>query len=331
IFEADWREGLFLLAADKTDSDASPGLRYWQGIAESLLTRLCHLPEGMAPATVDAPSEAERAQWVLTAPPMPGGEYLSVDLLLSLWNVLLDWCAVAVESASGLQAFLEERAPKWHQVGRVCFHLAENKADPDRPFAFMATYVSGLGAAGQARHLPLGKALEQYAGAKNRSALINLLAPVQAASERCDWVKALVDSGAIYQPMAWTPERAYRLLRSVAAIEDSGLTVRLPDWWRRRPRPQVSVTIGEKKPSMLGLQAVLDFDVGVALGGQRLSQAEIEALLDGGDGLVLFKGQWVEVDREKLHEAIAHWESLRHGAKDEGISFIEGMRLLAGA
>ena len=29
VFEADWREGLFLLAADKTDCSSSPVLRYW--------------------------------------------------------------------------------------------------------------------------------------------------------------------------------------------------------------------------------------------------------------------------------------------------------------
>lgn len=330
-FEAGWPETLFLLAADKTDTGGSPTLRYWQGVAECLLTRLCHLPQGTPPAAVEPPSDAERAQWVLTAPPMPGGEYLSGELLESIWKALLDWCAGAAKSAGDLQAFLSERAPKWHQVGRVCFHLAENKADPARPFAFMATYVSGLGAAGQARHLPLGKALEQYAGARNRPALINLLAPVQAASEKCGWVKSLVDTGAIYQPMAWAPDRAYRFLLTVPDLEESGLTVRLPDWWRRRPRPQVSVTIGEKKPSLLGLQSVLDFDVAVALGGERLSREEIETLLAGGDGLVLFKGQWVEVDREKLQEAIAHWESLRHDAREGGISFIEGMRLLAGA
>lgn len=330
-FDADWREGLFSLAADKTDTGASPTLRYWQGIAEDFLTRLCQLPEGTGVDAVEAPSEAERTQWVLTAPPMPGGEYLATGLLLHIWEVSRNWCAEAAESAGSVQAFLAERAPKWHQVGRVCFHLAENKADADRPFAFMATYISGLGAAGQARHLPLGRALEQYAGAKNRPALIKLLAPVQAASEKCEWVKLLVDSGAIYQPMAWTPDRAYRFLLSVPELEDSGLMVRLPDWWRRRPRPQVSVTIGEKKPSMLGLQAILDFDVVVALGNTRLTRAEIEALLAGDDGLVLFKGQWIEVDREKLQEAISHWETLRHEAHDGGVSFIEGMRLLAGA
>ncbi len=330
-FNADWREGLFLLAAEKANTGSSPSLRYWQGIAESLLTRLCHLPENMTLAELEPLSETECAQWVLTAPPMPGAEYLSPETITRLWNLLLEWCDGAVDPDQGLQAFLAQRAPKWHQVGRVCFHLAENKTDTERPFAFMASYVSGLSATGQARHLPLGKALEQYAGARNRPALISLLAPVQAASERCEWVRALVNSGAIYQPTAWTPDRAYRLLLSVPALEESGLMVRLPDWWRRRPRPQVSVSIGGRKPSMLGIDAVLDFDVAVALGDQRLSREDIEALLAGQDGLVLFKGQWIEVDREKLQEAIAHWESLRHEARDGGISFIEGMRLLAGA
>jgi hypothetical protein len=330
-FAASWCEGLFLLAAGKADPGDSPNLRYWQGIAECFLMRLCHLPERMTPSQVEQPSDAECAHWVLTAPPMPGGEYLSAEVLLNVWNALVQWCVEASEAASGLQAFLEDRAPKWRQVGRVCFHLAENKADPERPFAFMTTYVSGLGAAGRPRHLPLRQALEQYAGVKNRAALIKLLAPVQAASERCEWVKAMVDAREIYQPMAWPPERAYRLLLSVPALEESGLTVRLPDWWRHRAKPQVSVTIGEKKPSMLGLETVLDFNVSVALGDETLTVKEINALLAGGDGLVLLKGQWVEVDREKLREAIEHWESVRRLAHEGGVSFIEGMRLLAGA
>src|SRR5262249_6277034 len=37
------------------------------------------------------------------------------------------------------------------------------------------------------------------------------------------------------------------------------------------------------------------------------------------------------VDRDKLREALAHWEALRKQAKDGQISFVEGMRLLAGA
>ncbi len=331
VFDADWREGLFGLAAERIDGDTAPSLRFWKTIAEQFLTRLCQLPDAMAVEQISQPTEAECAEWILAAPPMRGGEYLSAETLIAIWRALAEWSDGAARSAGGLNAFLEARAPRWRQVGRVCFHLAENKVDPERPFAFMATYVTGLGAAGQARHLPLRQALEQYSGAKNRAALIKLLSPVQAAAERIDWVKAMVDGGEIYRPMAWTAERAYRFLLSVMVLEESGLTVRLPDWWRRRPRPRVAVTIGENAPARLGIDSVLDFNVQVALGDEQLTEEEIRELLRGGDGLVLLKGQWVEVDREKLSEAIDHWQALRSQVREGSVTFIEGMRMLAGA
>lgn len=167
-----------------------------------------------------------------------------------------------------LEEFLQLRAPKWHQVGRVCFHLAKNKNDKARPFAFLATYSTGFGAGGQLKHVPLRKALEQCAGAKNRPALIKLLSPVHQAAERCEWVRELVDSGEIYQPLAWTAERAYTFLRTAPALEESGVAIRLPDWWKKRSRPQVSVQIGRRKASALGTDAMLDFNVKLALGDE---------------------------------------------------------------
>ena len=330
-FEADWREGLFTLAAEKTPVQDLPGLRYWQQLAERYLTGLCHVPEEAERFEVEPPTPADCAHWILTAPPMQGGEYLGEDVLQRIWERLDEWVHEAVAAAGGLAAFLQGRAPGWHQVGRVCFHLAENRGDDARPFAFMATYASGFGAAGRLKHLPLRKALEQYAGAKNRAALVKLLSPVQQAAEVCGWVRDLVDSGEIYQPMAWPPARAYALLQSAPVLEESGLSVRLPNWWRKRPRPQVSVTVGARAPATLGVDAMLDFDVKVALGDVALSPEELASLLDGEDHLVLLKGQWVEVDRERLRQAIEHWDALQRQAEDDGISFIEGMRLLAGA
>ena len=330
-FEADWREALFTLAAEKTPVQDLPGLRYWQQLAERYLTGLCHVPEEAERFEVEPPTPADCAHWILTAPPMQGGEYLGEDVLQRIWERLDEWVHEAVAAAGGLAAFLQGRAPGWHQVGRVCFHLAENRGDDARPFAFMATYASGFGAAGRLKHLPLRKALEQYAGAKNRAALVKLLSPVQQAAEVCGWVRDLVDSGEIYQPMAWPPARAYALLQSAPVLEESGLSVRLPNWWRKRPRPQVSVTVGARAPATLGVDAMLDFDVKVALGDAPLSPEELASLLDGGDHLVLLKGQWVEVDRERLRQAIEHWDALQRQAEDDGISFIEGMRLLAGA
>ena len=330
-FGRDWREGLFVLSAEKQDPVDSQTLRYWQNIANRYLTELCHIPESEKTISVASPGEGAYSTWLLTAPPMVGGEYLSVDMLRSVWDELDRWGQQQIQTAGAAKVFLKRRAPKWHQVGRVCFHLAENKRDQDCPFAFLATYSTGFGSGGKLKHLALRAALEQYTGAKNRTALINLLSPVQQAASGIAWVDQLVNSGDIYQPLAWPAHFAYQFLRSVPELEEAGLMVRLPNWWKKRPRPMVSVTIDQKKKSYLGAEAMLNFDVGFMLGDEAITQRELQQLLAGDEGLVWFKGQWVEVDRAKLQEAIEHWRKLQYQHREGEISFIEGMRLLAGA
>ncbi|WP_449491597.1 hypothetical protein [Caballeronia sp. M23-90] len=59
--------------------------------------------------------------------------------------------AMAIEKVS-LQDFLKSRHPAWNLVGRVHFNLAENRKDPESPFAFLATYTSRLSAHGKAQY-----------------------------------------------------------------------------------------------------------------------------------------------------------------------------------
>ena len=69
----------------------------------------------------------------------------------------------------------------------------------------------------------------------------------------------------------------------------------------------------------------------MSLEGETLSPDEIAQLLEASGGLVPLKGKWVEVDREKLKEALEHWKDVEKDVRREGISFFEGMRLLSGA
>jgi SNF2 family DNA or RNA helicase len=80
----------------------------------------------------------------------------------------------------------------------------------------------------------------------------------------------------------------------------------------------------------LGFDAMLDFRVQIALGDEELSEAEWQELLAAENGLVLLKGKWVEVDREQLSQALEHWKQVERESQN-GLSFVEGMRLLAGA
>ena len=338
----DWRERLFDLAASKPsqsfppdiDAEDIPAFRFWRAFTESFLSALCRLPGDSTAADLaallPAPPESRLDACLESAPPLPGGEYLSRQSLIAVWMNLASWCVQEAVSVGGLAAFMKHRAPRWRSVGRVAFHLAENKTDAERPFAFLATYTVGLSGAGQPVHQILGDALTRYAGEANRQALVSLLSPVHTASEQFSWVGDMVASGAVYRPQAFSVSQAYRLLLDVPLLERCGLTVSIPDWWQKRPRPQVRVIIGETNAPALGLNGLLDWDVGLALGDETLSRKQIRELLASGEGLVLFKGQWIEVDSQKLRQALEHWESVRDAAEDGTITFAQGMRLLAG-
>jgi len=157
------------------------------------------------------------------------------------------------------------------------------------------------------------------------------LAPVERAAQRSALVQELLSSKALFAPQAWTIRQAYRFLSESPQMEEAGIVVRLPDWWsaRRPPRPQVQVLLGERPQSELGLDTLLDFQVDLTLDGEILTDDERRELLASSDGLVLFRGKWVEVDRQQLQQALDHWRKLQREHAG-GLSFIQGMRLLAG-
>jgi non-specific serine/threonine protein kinase len=143
----------------------------------------------------------------------------------------------------------------------------------------------------------------------------------------------MVDAGEIFHPLRWTPHEALQLLRDVPRLESAGVVVRMPASWRgRRPaRPRVTGTVGTKAPSRLGLDALLDFEMNVTLDGESLTSEEIRELLTQSDGLALVRGQWIELDRERLQGMIDRFHAVEQTAKDNGLAFSEAMRMLAGA
>jgi hypothetical protein len=327
--------GILHLSTTELQTSLPADFSFARDFGRAYLTQLCHTPEIAGQAefpTVSPPTEDDLAAMVLSAPPMRGLEYLNAELLKEWWADLDILVRKEVQaSGHGGQEYVRERNPLWRSVGRVSFHLAENKRDPDYPFAFLASYTSRLSAQGRAQHLPLGRALQEYAGSKNRAALLSLLQPIHRAAERITWVKEMVEAGDIYSPLAWTPTDAYKLLKDIPILEESGLIVRVPDWWKasRPPRPVVSVTVGNS--TKISADALLDFSVAVTFDGQPLDEKELRAILESSGGLIALKGKWVELDRDRLAEALKHWKNVERTAQHGGISFFEGMRMLSGA
>jgi superfamily II DNA or RNA helicase len=335
-FDVGRGHGVLYLGAAELRTDLHPSLSYWREIGRSFVARACGALDPTDPKSVAVPDPDpnEISAFVQGAPPMQGAELITSALLGELWSDMGKALADQAERfEDGVQGYLKKQSSVWNVVGRVCFHLAENKRDPDYPFAFIATYVHKVSKQAKPQHLPLGRALKDYAGARNRRKLLALLSPISRAAERSAFIRELVDSGDIYHPLLWTPREAHRFLCEMAVYEQAGLVVRMPDWWnaKSRPRPRVSVSVGGEAPSKLGMEALLDFDVKLTIDGQALSPEEIEDLLASTEGMVLIKGKWVEVDRDRLGEVLDHWRDVQRQAATDGVSFGEAMRMLAGA
>ena len=154
------------------------------------------------------------------APPMTGAAYHDAGALARSFHDLDALVRAEIDVRGGtVAAYLHDKSLLWNVVGRVCFHLAENKRDDTAPFAFLATYATGVSKGGRVQHAPLGRAIEEYAGARRRDKLLALLEPVHRAAEASAVTRALVDSGDLYHPLAWTAAEAYAFLKDVPVLE----------------------------------------------------------------------------------------------------------------
>lgn len=326
-------QGLLWLGAEEVGRALPPTLGWWRDFGARFVAELCLQSSDIA-SDVPPPNDGELSTLMLTAPIMPGAEYLSQDILRALWEEIGTALSASLADAkTDIQSFLKSLNPAWNKIGRVHFNLAENRRDPDLPFAFLATYTTGLSAQATAQHVPLGQALSEYSGAMNRDKLLSLLVPVQRAAETCGWLKAMVDAGEIFHPLRWEVAQASQFLASVPALEAAGVVIRMPATWRanRPARPKVTATVGAGAPSAVGLDGLLDFQLDVMLEGEPLSKQETAALLAGTEALVMLRGQWVEVDRERLETAMRQFSEAETLAAAGGLTFVEAMRLLAGA
>ncbi len=324
--------GLLYLGTAEIGRILPPAWAWWRDFAAGYVTALCATGDDKN-IHVSPPAREYFVALISDAPPMMGVEYLTPDVLLTLWHEID--AALQQELAAAkisLQDFLTSRNPAWNLVGRVHFNLAENRKDTEAPFAFLATYTSRLSAQGKAQHLPLSQALAEFAGGKNKAHLLSLLLPVQRAAEQCDWLGEMVDADEIYHPLRWTAYDAFRFLSDVPKLEAAGIVIRTPSVWQagRPSRPVVKASVGTRPPSLLGGEALLDFSMEVSLDGERLTAAMISELLKGGDGLQLIRGRWVEVNKKSLARLLESFKSIEQAAVN-GLPFVEAMRLVAGA
>ncbi|MCQ2379919.1 MAG: DEAD/DEAH box helicase [Victivallaceae bacterium] len=299
---------------------------------DALASRDLPADGGISPVLDDTrPSVAECSAMLLSMPPVLGMEYLDAETIHRYFCEFDGVLADEIASYGGrIVDFLRSLSPAWRNVGKVTFHLAENRSDSTGmyPFAFMVSFV--WDPPGRTpRNLPLASALKAFAD--DRFALNSILEPIAMASKESALLRRLLESRRIFQPSAWTSDTACEFLREIPVYERANIVVRMTNLWKARPpKVKVSVALDVKDGVSLGAGALLDFSVNATLDGEPLTREEMETLLASSGGLVRLKGQWVEADSKKISELLKSWNEAKAMASSDGMSFVDGLRLLAG-
>ena len=124
------------------------------------------------------------------------------------------------------------------------------------------------------------------------------------------------------------------LTEEAIALEQAGYGVMLPAWWTRKgTKVRLAVQAKVKSPKMQGgsglsLETIAQFDWQVALGDQKLTLRELEALARMKAPLVRVRGQWVEMSAQEIQAAIDFWK--KKGTEEATVRDIIQMALGAG-
>jgi SNF2 family DNA or RNA helicase len=120
-----------------------------------------------------------------------------------------------------------------------------------------------------------------------------------------------------------TLDEAFTFLKESAwVLEDAGYTVIVPAWWtpegRRRTKIRLKTALRSPKgsapaaPGRLSLSTIIAYEYQLSVGGQVVSEEEWRQLVNAKTPLVQFRGEWMELDRDKMQQLLEFWQTHQH-------------------
>ncbi len=134
------------------------------------------------------------------------------------------------------------------------------------------------------------------------------------------------------QTVALDLDEAFDFLKESAwVLEDAGFKIIVPAWWTPRGRRRVKIRL-RSSPSKsasgdstggghVNLENLVQYSYQLAIGDQVVSEEEWQRLVEAKSPLVRFRGQWVELDRDKMQEMLVFWQE--HGGETPEMSIQE--------
>ncbi|MEI6429818.1 MAG: DEAD/DEAH box helicase [Pseudanabaena sp. ELA607] len=133
-------------------------------------------------------------------------------------------------------------------------------------------------------------------------------------------------------------DQAFEFLKESAwVLEDAGYKVVVPAWWTPAGRRRAKIKLkGSSKSatssktqakSYFGFDQLVEYQYELAIGDESISTKEWEQLVNAKTPLVKFRGEWIELDRDKMQEMLTFWQ--QQGQGTSAMSLIDLMKLTA--
>lgn len=324
-FELDSFSALYCLGLQGRPEGVGASVAFLALLGDMFFKRLTDLPDlELLRENARVVLTEEDVEALLRAVPFAlGAEHVTEKWLRHQCDGLNAVFSREIGAYSGTVAlYLAERSQDLRVPERVFFHLVENK-DDEYPFAFLATYAT-KDEKGTVRHVPLQYALTEYR--TQREKLLELLSCLNRAAEVSELVAEFMESGEMFHTLRLTAEEAYTFLTQIEAIESAGILCRIPNWWKKKSAVvNLTMRLGEEKPSMLGFDSLVSVQPRLEVDGVPLTEEDIRLLLAQSDGLAMLKGKWVAVDRARLHALLDEME-----ASPDSLTLMDALRMELG-
>lgn len=307
------QEQMLFLAGKALHAELTcPGLHWWQRWILQLFAALaCDGCEGLQ----NSASWQQRASRQLELMPMfQGSCHVRLQHLLGQ----LEELAQIAAAKSDVSEWLQSLHPHWGLVGKIVMHLAETPAPSTTPFARLVTWVEKIGSGKKPQHLPLGRAMQSERAGQIWQIL-------QQAATAVPWLQQAMAANTLLNMQTLDSREAYDFLLQVDALQNQGIITMVPDWWQKKARRvQMEVQLGQRSvPGAMGGVAGLNYEL--SLHGKPLSQAERQLIEGVERGLVLLRGEWVEVDNARLQHLRQAWQKLEQLC-EHGFGITQAMR-----
>ncbi|MCU0566560.1 MAG: DEAD/DEAH box helicase [Oculatellaceae cyanobacterium Prado106] len=133
-------------------------------------------------------------------------------------------------------------------------------------------------------------------------------------------------------------DEAFQFLQEAAWIlEEAGYKVIVPAWWTPKGRQRAKIRLkakssGQKAPGKVSSgyfskDSLVSYEYELAIGGERVSEQEWQALVNAKTPLVQFRGEWMELDQDKMEEMLNFWK--KHQQENPELSLADFMKLTA--